>query len=207
MRIFDGSVRANAASWSARASGDSGVTVMNRVRTSADGGVAAPPPARAGQRRRRLSWAGFSVVYALIAFLLVWQGAHIVGERLEHETRQIIAERLNLYERTILGELQRYRSVPYLVAQTGQVAEVLQDRTAVYDTNRYLEAAVDDSEADVIYIMNRDGVTVATSNWRQPDSFLGGDFSFRPYFQDAIAGEPGGYQWQADRSRAPGWHG
>ncbi|MDN3517798.1 cache domain-containing protein [Aquisalimonas lutea] len=181
--------------------------MTNRDTTTADAGTDAPLPATTtGRRRRRLSWAGFSAVYAVIAVLLVWQGAQVVGERLEHETRQIIAERLNLYERTILGELQRYRSVPYLVAQTGQVAEVLRDRTAVYDTNRYLEAAVDDSEADVIYIMNRDGVTVATSNWRQPDSFMGGDFSFRPYFQDAMAGEPGGYFAIGTTSREPGYY-
>ncbi|SEO65429.1 sensor histidine kinase [Aquisalimonas asiatica] len=180
------------------------VTTPRQHLTDADNDPAPSPGA--GRARRRWHWLWFSLAYAMVAGSLVWQGGQMVGDRLESDARQIIDERLNLYEHTILGELQRFRSVPYLVAQTEQVREVLRDDAAVYDTNRYLEDAVDDSEADVIYIMNPDGVTVATSNWRQADSFLGGDFSFRPYFQDALGGQAGGYFAIGTTSREPGYY-
>jgi PAS domain S-box-containing protein len=48
-------------------------------------------------------------------------------------------------------------------------------------------------EADVCYVMNRLGITVASSNRNDPDSFVGQDFSFRPYFQNAISGWPTSY--------------
>ncbi|MES9844232.1 MAG: ATP-binding protein, partial [Candidatus Sedimenticola sp. 6PFRAG5] len=41
------------------------------------------------------------------------------------------------------------------------------------------------------YLMDRQGVVRASSNWRMPDSFIGNDYHFRPYFQDAIKGGQG----------------
>lgn len=46
---------------------------------------------------------------------------------------------------------------------------------------------------DVCYLMNRQGVTVASSNRHESDSFVGKNFAFRPYFQRAIAGHPASY--------------
>jgi PAS domain S-box-containing protein len=45
----------------------------------------------------------------------------------------------------------------------------------------------------VIYLMNLDGLTVASSNRRSPDSFVGKSYAFRPYFQQARAGYNGSY--------------
>ncbi|GAG22501.1 unnamed protein product, partial [marine sediment metagenome] len=47
--------------------------------------------------------------------------------------------------------------------------------------------------ADVCYLMDRAGVTVASSNRDSPKSFVGKDYSFRPYFQKALEGEPAVY--------------
>ncbi len=46
---------------------------------------------------------------------------------------------------------------------------------------------------DVCYLMDRDGLTIASSNKDDPDSFVGKNFSFRPYFQQAIKGVPATY--------------
>ncbi len=46
---------------------------------------------------------------------------------------------------------------------------------------------------DVCYLMNAQGVTVASSNRQGPDSFMGQNFSFRPYFTHAMAGIPYAY--------------
>ncbi|NPA25629.1 MAG: PAS domain S-box protein [Deltaproteobacteria bacterium] len=47
--------------------------------------------------------------------------------------------------------------------------------------------------ADVCYLLDASGVTVASSNRHQRDSFVGKNFSFRPYFKEAIAGRPTTY--------------
>ena len=43
-------------------------------------------------------------------------------------------------------------------------------------------------DADVCYLMDRHGDTVASSNRNAPDSFLGRNYAFRPYFKDALQG-------------------
>jgi len=48
-------------------------------------------------------------------------------------------------------------------------------------------------KTDVCYLMDTNGNTIASSNRKDPDSFVGDNFSFRPYFQKAIQGTPATY--------------
>ena len=41
--------------------------------------------------------------------------------------------------------------------------------------------------ASVSYLMDADGLTVASSNRKDPDSFVGKSYRFRPYFQEAAS--------------------
>jgi len=59
--------------------------------------------------------------------------------------------------------------------------------------NRILDHFRQSLGVDVCYLMDRRGVTVASSNRRQPDSFVGKNFAFRPYFQQALAGRAATY--------------
>jgi diguanylate cyclase (GGDEF)-like protein/PAS domain S-box-containing protein len=47
--------------------------------------------------------------------------------------------------------------------------------------------------ASVSYLMDAAGLTVASSNRNDPDSFVGKSYRFRPYFQDAAEGHPARY--------------
>jgi C4-dicarboxylate-specific signal transduction histidine kinase len=48
-------------------------------------------------------------------------------------------------------------------------------------------------DVDVCYLMNAFGNTTASSNRNDPDSFVGKNFSFRPYFQEVIKSTPSTY--------------
>src|SRR5690606_3465493 len=48
------------------------------------------------------------------------------------------------------------------------------------------EALSERTRAAVIYILDRNGMTIAASNWRLPTSFVGSNYSFRPYFKNAM---------------------
>jgi PAS domain S-box-containing protein len=48
-------------------------------------------------------------------------------------------------------------------------------------------------DASVSYLMDAGGMTLASSNRRDPDSFVGQPYGFRPYFQDALHGLAGHY--------------
>ena len=47
--------------------------------------------------------------------------------------------------------------------------------------------------ASVSYLMDANGMTVASSNRKDPDSFIGKSYRFRPYFQEAAKGRAGHY--------------
>lgn len=64
------------------------------------------------------------------------------------------------------------------------------DREAV---NRLLDHHAAALGVDVCYLIGLDGVVLASSNRRSPESFVGRDFAFRPYFQEAMRENPAVY--------------
>lgn len=53
--------------------------------------------------------------------------------------------------------------------------------------------------------MGADGVTVAASNAGQPQSFVGQDYAFRPYFQQALSGQQGRFYGIGATTGLPGY--
>lgn len=49
------------------------------------------------------------------------------------------------------------------------------------------------TQASDVYLIDSQGLTVAASNWQQPNSFVGQDLSVRPYFTQAMARQSGRY--------------
>jgi PAS domain S-box-containing protein len=67
------------------------------------------------------------------------------------------------------------------------------DAIAHAETNEILDRFKDTLKTDVIYLMDRNGNTVASSNRDAVDSFVGNNYGFRPYFQQAMKGIPSVY--------------
>ena len=65
------------------------------------------------------------------------------------------------------------------------------DTVQVAAMNDWLQARNTALESSDIYIMTPDGVTIAASNHHRPDSFIGQNFTYRPYFTAAMAGQKG----------------
>lgn len=70
--------------------------------------------------------------------------------------------------------------------------------------NRKLEALSDSVGASAIYLLDDTGLTVAASNWRDPVSFLGINYQFRPYFRDAVQDGVGEHFALGTASNEPG---
>ncbi len=105
-------------------------------------------------------------------------------------------------------ELDKYRSTPKLLATHPLLAETLQlpDPSATRGANLLLERFNRDLGSDALYLINGQGIAVASSNWRSPRSFVGADYSFRPYFQQAANGELGSYFALGTRSQKRGYY-
>jgi two-component system, NtrC family, C4-dicarboxylate transport sensor histidine kinase DctB len=101
---------------------------------------------------------------------------------------------LDLYVANLLGTLRRYEVLPAILGDLPDLRLALQQPTASSardQANRLLDQVRAQTGADVIYLMDPDGKTLAASNWDQADSFVDRNFAFRPYFREAIAGRPG----------------
>lgn len=61
------------------------------------------------------------------------------------------------------------------------------DRSAAEREGDRLEQLRQTSRVDAIFVMDAAGDVLVTSNWRQKGSFLGKNYSFRPYFRKALS--------------------
>jgi two-component system sensor histidine kinase AauS len=105
------------------------------------------------------------------------------------------ARQLELHARAVESELDKYTYLPSLLELAQGVDTLLAAPVKVdaREVNLYLEGLQARSGSRAIFIMTPGGQVVASSNWHAPDSFLGENLAFRPYFQDAIEGRPGRY--------------
>lgn len=131
-----------------------------------------------------------------IVFLLVLiQAAYLSRQQALSELQQRAEADLARYALSVQQKLDRYKDLPRLLATHSSLRQALQatDAAQVQRTNEYLQQVNAIIGASDSYLMNAAGITVAASNWYRSNSFVGLDFSFRPYFQDALAGHAGRY--------------
>lgn len=72
--------------------------------------------------------------------------------------------------------------------------------------NAMLERYSKVSEDSVCYVTDLRGITLASSNYARKDTFVGRDYSFRPYFKDAVKGGRGQYVAMGVTTRTPGYY-
>jgi two-component system C4-dicarboxylate transport sensor histidine kinase DctB len=102
---------------------------------------------------------------------------------------------LILFVSNLSGALAKYEHLPRLISTNPRLVNTLRQAETKQknQTNRYLQAVATTSGASDVYLMNADGLTIAASNWNLDRSFIGQNFSFRPYFESAIKGIAGRY--------------
>ena len=101
---------------------------------------------------------------------------------------------LRLAVAALQGQLNRFEPLPSLIADHDDIKGLL----AAPDNpelrargNAYLRQINALLQSSDIYVIGPDGETIIASNFDRPISFVGENFSYRPYFQDAIKGKRG----------------
>lgn len=155
----------------------------------------------ASQTAKALAFAALVAAGAVSAYRYAEQAE--TGAIIERATH-----RLDIDESTLKGELTRYDYLPALLSLNPEIAELLrhpQDQALIGRVNRYLAEVTTDSQAAAIYVLDLHGTTLAASNWNQPISFVGQNFSYRPYFIDALNNGTGRFYGLGSTSRLPGY--
>ncbi len=115
---------------------------------------------------------------------------------------------LELHARTVESEISKYTYLPSLLELESSVSKLLAAPDAEHrqTVNDYLEGLNRRSRSRAVYVMDTTGRVQATSNWRDVDSYLGEDLSFRAYFQNAVRGQPGRFYGIGSTSGEPGYY-
>ncbi|MBA4501651.1 ATP-binding protein [Marinobacterium marinum] len=157
-----------------------------------------------GRRYRPLT-----LLLAGVMFLLVLiQTSYFSRQQALAELQQRAEADLARYALSVQQKLDRYKDLPRLLATHSSLHEALttRDPDRIQRTNEYLQQVNETIGAADIYLMNASGTTRAASNWYKSSSFVGLNFSFRPYFQQARAGRAGRYFALGTTSRQRGYY-
>ncbi|OCR22923.1 ATPase [Pseudomonas syringae] len=141
----------------------------------------------------RPRWRSLALLAILLAPLL-WPLEHLAERYYRNELISQNRQTLDLYVANLLGTLHRYETLPQILSQLPALRAALaapQDAPTINAANLLLQEICRQTGAEVMYLMGPDGTTLAASNWDKRDSFLGRNFAFRPYFNDAMAGNLG----------------
>lgn len=121
--------------------------------------------------------------------LAVWWAASLWSRREALRALAAETEALALqHSRLIDSELARFRLLPIVLGDYGDVAEVLTrpTPTASARLSGKLVLLAQETGASRVYLLDRNGLAISASNVGEADSFVGQNFAFRPYFTGAV---------------------
>lgn len=160
-----------------------------------------------GGKPHRREW----LIFGLAGLMLLVLAVTLAGQAGARRALDSAAADAQIAARLKVGvlraEIEKHRSLPIVLAEDPDVAAALgapgNDRL-IEAMNNKLEALSAGTRVGVIYLVNRQGLTVAASNWRTDTSFIGQNYAFRPYFQSAMAEGAAEHFALGTRSNRPG---
>lgn len=144
----------------------------------------------------RSKYALLAAVILIIVLCLGWTATR----RLEHNARDNLQnESWNkltaLSDYNLLDDLREADHAVAVIAKDNLTAAALLSGAAgdMDHTNQILDKYYEVLEDPVCYLIDIKGNVVASSNRNDPDRYVGQNYSFRPYFKEALTGETGSY--------------
>ncbi|WP_427024107.1 sensor histidine kinase [Aureimonas ureilytica] len=163
-----------------------------------------PPFAFARRSSFRRALAALAAL-ALIA--LVWIAGGEVGRRqAEGQLATRADSALAAASSVLRSEIAKQRAVPSVLAEDPEVVSVLRWPTeaGLSRINRRLATLTDTTGASVIYLVSGTGFAVASSNYDEPQSFVGNDYRFRSYYSASMKNGAAEQYALGSVSRRPG---
>lgn len=141
---------------------------------------------------RRRFWAALALLIIAVAVALL-VGRFGTRSALEEATGRGQTT-LRLAVAALRGHMNRFEPLPALIADNDDIQELVSDPENLElraRGNAYLKEINALLRSSDIYVMLTSGITIAASNHDAPVSFVGENFSYRPYFQQALEGQQG----------------
>jgi two-component system C4-dicarboxylate transport sensor histidine kinase DctB len=148
-----------------------------------------------------------------VALLLVVAAAY-AGHELALRTglsrlSEATAHRLDMFATGLEADLARFDYLPALLETNPVVPALLESPSKAGHreaANRYLNGVMATTGAEMLYVLDASGVSLAASDWDQPGTTIGQDLSFRPYVGEAIQRGRGRFYGVGITSGKPGYY-
>ncbi|MCK2149209.1 ATP-binding protein [Marinobacter alexandrii] len=128
-----------------------------------------------------------AIALLVLTLVLAWTLGGWVGYR---QVEQESLEESFRYRQLVANELNRYLPIPELMAEHPLLEDALRypdNPELILLANEEMQRMATIVGSSDVYLMDTSGLTIAANNYQQNDSFVGRNFSFRPYFSEAMA--------------------
>lgn len=151
----------------------------------------------------------FAIAVALLVGVIVvsWLSAQLAAVRAFAALEDQAKDDAVLNAAMLQSELDRFRDSPTFLSEDPDVraaVTALSYSPAAQRLNEKLRALSERTRSRVIYLIGPDGVTRAASNAATPTSFVGQNYRFRAYFQEAMTKGESAFFALGTVSAAPG---
>lgn len=146
------------------------------------------PASRRAPRSWRARALGILIAVAIVVGVLHAATDWARNEAIKSATAQArSAGQLNAA--LLRNNLDKFRALPFVLTRDVDVRAALQGASAaqIESLDDKLDTLARGVGASAIYLLDKTGLAIAASNWREPATFVGVDYQFRPYFQGAVA--------------------
>ncbi|QWK79244.1 sensor histidine kinase [Ochrobactrum sp. BTU1] len=130
------------------------------------------------------------VALAVLLATIFWTAAKFWTEtdaldRLSEDATLVARQQTRLID----SELAKFRLLPVVLKEYSDLHDVLDGGSsdATARLNDKLEFLAEQIGSPIIYVITRDGMVIASSNANTPESFVGRNYGYRPYFQGALS--------------------
>ncbi|PHQ69576.1 MAG: sensor histidine kinase [Sneathiella sp.] len=135
-------------------------------------------------------------VLGIVLIAAGWFGYNFTERYFVAQTAEQNKITLRIAVAGLRGELRRYQPLPALIADKALIRHLLEapeNALLLDEVNHTLKNIAETVSASDVYVLDASGLTLAASNFEKPNTFIGRNYSFRPYFKAAMKGELGRY--------------
>ncbi|MFT5534619.1 MAG: two-component system C4-dicarboxylate transport sensor histidine kinase DctB [Burkholderiaceae bacterium] len=157
---------------------------------------------KALSNRRRLLLAVAGVL--LIVGLTYWTSARMIRSEIDRQSER----QLQVIALDLQSMLEKFETLPFSLSVHPDMATALlqpANAATILRVSQTLHTVQQQARVAAIYLMDSQGLTIAASNWNEPQNYIGRNFGFRPYFRDAINGGAGRFYGIGSTTSEPGY--
>ncbi|MGR2740658.1 sensor histidine kinase [Billgrantia sp. Q4P2] len=140
--------------------------------------------------------------------VVMWQASQVAREQALQTLVREAENELRLSAAGLEGHLTRHDYLPQLLASREMVQRFLLNRGQQdpMPLNLLLDQFRATANVSDVYLLDAEANTLAASNWHRPNTFIGQNYAFRSYYQDAIQGGRGRFYGLGVQSLERGYY-